>query len=159
MTCIAPCLWFDGKAEEAAKLYVSLLPNSKIDKVVHAPGDSPSGNRGDVLVVEFTLDGRPFQALNGGPMFKFTEAISMAVSVEGQAETDRLWNALIADGGAPSQCGWLKDKFGLSWQIVPKELIRLMTDPDPARAQRAMGAMMKMQKIDIATIEAAAAGR
>ncbi len=158
MTSITPCLWSDGRAEQAATFYVSLFPDSKIDSVMRAPADYPAGKQGDVVLVEFTLAGRAFQGLNGGPEFKFTEAISMSIGVDGQAEVDRLWAALIADGGTPGQCGWLKDKFGMSWQVVPSELERLMRDPDPARARRAMLAMMQMTKIDVAALEAAAAG-
>lgn len=158
MTSISPCLWFDGQAEQAASLYVSLFADSRIDKVARAPADYPAGKRGDVLLVEFTLAGRRFQALNGGPKFRFTEAISMSIAADGQAEVDRLWEALTADGGVPGQCGWLKDRFGLSWQVVPREMGRLMGDPDPARAKRAMQAMMRMTKIDLAAIEAAAGG-
>ncbi|CAN5127148.1 VOC family protein [soil metagenome] len=156
MTDIAPCLWFDRQGEEAARFYVSLLPDSRIDHIQHALSDYPNGKVGDVLLVEFTLCGRPYQALNGGPNFHFTEAISLSISVDGQAEVDRLWDALIADGGEPVGCSWLKDKYGLSWQIVPKELTALMKDPDRGRAKRAMDAMMTMVKIDVAGIKAAA---
>ncbi|MBV8685669.1 MAG: VOC family protein [Alphaproteobacteria bacterium] len=156
MPSIATCLWFDKQAEEAANFYVSLFPDSRIDKIDRSPADYPNGKAGDVLVVEFTLGGRPFIALNGGPEFTFDEAISMSVSVEGQAETDRYWEALTADGGQPSVCGWLKDRYGLSWQIVPKELTRLLSDSDRDRAKRAMEAMMKMGKIDIAELQRAA---
>lgn len=156
MTSITPCLWFDGQAEEAAAFYVSLFPDSRIDNVARAPADYPAGKRGDVLMVEFTLAGRRFQGLNGGPEFKFSEAVSMSIAVDGQAEVDRLWDRLIADGGAPGRCGWLKDKYGLSWQVVPREMARLMGGPDPGRAKRAMEAMMRMAKIDLAVLEAAA---
>jgi predicted 3-demethylubiquinone-9 3-methyltransferase (glyoxalase superfamily) len=156
MTSITPCLWFDRQGEEAANFYVSLLPNSRIDSVQRSPADYPNGKAGDALMVSFTLDGRPFSALNGGPQAGFTEAVSMQVIVEGQAEVDRLWNGLSADGGAPGQCGWLKDKYGLSWQIVPKELMRLLGDGDRGRARRAMQAMMDMTRIDIAILERAA---
>ena len=158
MTSIAPCLWFDGQAEAAATFYVGLFAYARIDRVMRAPDDYPSGKRGDVLLVEFTLAGRQFQALNGGPAFKFTEAVSMSIATDDQDETDRLWDALIADGGAPSQCGWVKDKFGLSWQVVPNGFTQLMADPDPARAQRAMAAMMTMTKLDLAAMKAAASG-
>ncbi|HEY0412079.1 MAG TPA: VOC family protein [Allosphingosinicella sp.] len=156
MASLSTCLWFDKQAEEAANFYVSLLPDSRVRNVNRSPADYPNGQKGDVLVVEFTLDGRPFMALNGGPNFKFDEAISMVVTTDGQAETDFYWDALLADGGEPSMCGWLKDRFGLSWQVTPKQLPRLLGDPDRARAKRAMEAMMKMVKIDIAALEAAA---
>jgi 2-polyprenyl-6-hydroxyphenyl methylase/3-demethylubiquinone-9 3-methyltransferase len=158
MKGITPCLWFDGQAEEAATFYASLLPDSTVDGVNRAPSDFPGGKRGDALVVEFTLLGRPFQGLNGGPQFPFTEAISLSVSTEDQAETDRLWDALIAGGGSPSRCGWLKDRFGLSWQIVPLPLVKMMTDPDKEAARRATEAMLKMDRLDIAVAAKAFAG-
>jgi predicted 3-demethylubiquinone-9 3-methyltransferase (glyoxalase superfamily) len=158
MSKITPCLWYDGKAEEAANFYVSLLPDSRVDKVVRSPADTPSGPEGYVLLVEFTLAGQPYIGLNGGPQFPFTEAVSFIVKTADQAETDRLWDALIADGGEESVCGWLKDRWGLSWQITPERLLELMADSDRGRAKRAMEAMMKMRKIDIAAIEAAANG-
>jgi predicted 3-demethylubiquinone-9 3-methyltransferase (glyoxalase superfamily) len=154
---IAPCLWFDGRAEEAARLYTSLLPDSRIDAVHRAPADYPSGRKGDVLTVEFTLAGRPFVGLNGGPYFTFNEAVSFQLFCDDQAEIDRLTAALSAVPEA-EQCGWVKDRFGLSWQIVPRRLRELMADPDPARAQRAMQAMMGMKRLDIAALERAAAG-
>lgn len=156
MSKIQPCLWYDGTAEEAANFYVSLLPDSRIDNVVKSPADTPSGPKGYVLLVEFTLAGQKFVGLNGGPQFPFTEAVSFQILTEDQAETDRLWNALTADGGQESECSWLKDRWGLSWQIVPKRLLELLADKDPGRAQRAMEAMMQMRKIDIATVERAA---
>ena len=159
MAKITPCLWFDGKAEEAAAFYVKLLPDSRIDHVVRSPIETPSGPAGMVLVVEFTLAGQAFTGLNGGPQFPFTEAVSFQIACEDQAEVDRLWDALLADGGAPGPCGWLKDRFGLSWQIVPKRLYELIKDPDPERARRGMSAMMKMSKIEIAGLEAAADSR
>jgi len=155
MSTITPCLWFDGTAEEAANFYASLLPDSHVDSVHRAPGDYPSGKAGDVLTVEFTLMGQPFMGLNGGPHFKFNEAISFQIPVDTQAEVDRLSNALSAVPEA-EQCGWVKDRFGLSWQIVPHQLTRLLSDPDPARARRAFEAMMQMKRIDIATLEEAA---
>lgn len=158
MSKITPCLWFDGQAEEAARRYVSLLPNSRIDHVGRAPSDFPGGREGDVLLVDFTLAGCSYQGLNGGPAFPFTEAVSFSISTADQAETDRLWDALIEGGGAASECGWLKDRWGVSWQIVPEALARLLKDPDPARARRAMNAMLAMTKIDIAAIVAAADG-
>jgi predicted 3-demethylubiquinone-9 3-methyltransferase (glyoxalase superfamily) len=157
MSNIAPCLWFDGKAEEAANFYVSLFSDSHLDAVHRAPSDYPSGKAGDVLIVEFTLMGRPFTGLNGGPLFQFNEAISFQIPVETQAEADRLADELSAVPEA-EQCGWVKDRFGVSWQIVPRQLIRLIGDPDPARARRAFAAMMEMKRIDIAALERAADG-
>jgi predicted 3-demethylubiquinone-9 3-methyltransferase (glyoxalase superfamily) len=154
MSKIAPCLWFDGNAEEAASVYVSLLPDSHVDKVVRSPADTPSGPEGSVLVVEFTLAGQRFIALNGGPLFHFNEAISFTIDCADQAEVDRLWEALSADEAA-EQCGWLKDRFGLSWQIIPSALPKLLGDPDPDRARRVMQAMLQMKKIDIAALERA----
>ena len=130
MSKISPCLWFDGQAEEAAALYTSLFPNSRIERVNRSPGETPSGPEGMVLTVDFTLDGEPFIALNGGPDFQFNEAVSFSIDCEDQAEVDRYWDALIADGGEPSVCGWLKDRFGVSWQVVPKVL------PEYLRADR-----------------------
>ncbi|MEA2998512.1 MAG: hypothetical protein QOK17_345 [Sphingomonadales bacterium] len=158
MTSITPCLWFDGQAEEAATLYASIFPDSRVDKVQRAPADYPSGKAGNALTVEFTLMGRPFLGLNGGPHFKFSEAVSFSISCEDQAEVDRYWEALTAGGGEPSRCGWCKDRFGLSWQVVPKALPRLLGDPDRARAGRAMQAMIKMGKLDVAALERAADG-
>jgi len=155
MTTITPCLWFDGNAEEAARFYASLLPDSSVDKVHRAPGDYPSGKAGDVLTVEFTLMGRPFVGLNGGPQFAFNEAVSFQIPVDTQAEVDRLSDALSAVPQA-EQCGWVKDRFGLSWQIVPALLMRLIADADPVRAKRAFEAMMKMKRIDIAILESVA---
>jgi predicted 3-demethylubiquinone-9 3-methyltransferase (glyoxalase superfamily) len=154
---IAPCLWFDGQAEEAAEFYVSLLPDSHVDAVHRAPADYPSGKTGDVLTVEFTLAGRKFVGLNGGPHFIFNEAVSFQIYCEDQGEVDRLTAALSAVPEA-EQCGWVKDEFGLSWQIVPRRLLALMTDPDPAKARRAMQAMLTMKRIDIAAVERAAEG-
>jgi predicted 3-demethylubiquinone-9 3-methyltransferase (glyoxalase superfamily) len=156
---VIPCLWYDGQAEAAAKLYTSLLPNSKIDKVVRSPADNPSGPAGMVLVVEFTLAGNKYVGLNGGPQFPFTEAVSFQIMCEDQAEVDRLWKALTADGGAESECGWLKDRWGLSWQIIPQRMIDLLADPNPDRARRAMEAMMTMRKINISAVERAADGK
>lgn len=154
---IVPCLWFDGQAEEAASLYVSLLPDSHIDRVTRAPGDYPNGHEGNALTVEFTLAGRAYMALNGGPMFKFTEALSLQIIVDDQAEVERLTDALSAVPEA-EQCGWLKDRYGLSWQIVPRRLPELLADPDPAKTKRVFEAMMEMHRIDIAALERAAAG-
>ena len=156
MSRISPFLWFDDQAEEAANLYVSIFPNSKITGSTRYSAVGP-GPAGSVMTVSFELDGLPVTALNGGPHFKFTEAISMSVDCADQGEVDRYWDQLIADGGQPSRCGWLKDRFGLSWQIVPRALPRLLQDPDRAKAQRVMGAMLKMSKLDVATLEAAAA--
>jgi predicted 3-demethylubiquinone-9 3-methyltransferase (glyoxalase superfamily) len=157
MSGITPCLWFDGNAEEAAEFYASLFPNSHVDVVHRAPSDYPSGKAGDVLMVEFKLMGQPFTALNGGPQFRFNEAISFQIPVETQAEADRVVNALSAVPEA-EQCGWIKDRFGVSWQIVPRQLIRLIGDADRTRARRAFEAMMQMKRIDIAAIERAADG-
>lgn len=158
MSKISPCLWFDGKAEEAARFYVSLLPGSRIDNVMRSSVDTPGGQVGGVLLVEFTLAGASYQALNGGPGHPFTQAISLSVNCEDQAEVDRLWEALTADGGTPVQCGWLTDRYGLSWQIVPKGFVEIMRDADPARAKRAMTAMMDMVKLDVAALRRAADG-
>jgi len=156
MSRIIPCLWYDGDGEAAATFYVSLLPDSRIDRVMRSPVDTPSGPVDTVLTVEFTLAGQAYMALNGGPQFPFTEAVSLQVLTDDQTETDRLWDALIADGGQASDCGWLKDRWGLSWQITPRRLMALITDPDRGRAGRAMAAMMTMQKIDIAALDHAA---
>lgn len=158
MPKVTPCLWFDSDAEEAAKLYTSLFPNSKIGKIARYPEGLPGDRTGQVMTVEFELDGSPFTGLNGGPMFKFSEAVSFQIYVDDQAELDRYWNGLLADGGEESQCGWLKDRFGLSWQVVPKRMGELMASPDRAAAGRVADAMMKMRKLDIATLEAAAKG-
>jgi predicted 3-demethylubiquinone-9 3-methyltransferase (glyoxalase superfamily) len=146
---VYPCLWFDGKAEEAATFYCSLLPDSRIDKVWRSPADTPSGPAGDVLLVDFTVAGQQLQALDGGPDFRFNEAVSLVIECDDQAEVDRLWDTLTADGGEPGPCGWLKDRYGLSWQIVPKELNEMLDDPDTAAAARAMEAMLKMGKIEV----------
>jgi predicted 3-demethylubiquinone-9 3-methyltransferase (glyoxalase superfamily) len=155
---ISPCLWFDGDAEAAATLYTALFPDSRIDSIDRAPADTPSGPKGSVLTVAFTLGDRSFIALNGGPEFTFSEAISMSVDCEDQAEVDRYWDALLADGGEPSVCGWLKDRFGLSWQIVPRRMTELFAGDDRAGAERAMQAMLQMTKIDLAEIERAYRG-
>ncbi len=157
MSGITPCLWFDGDAEEAARFYASLFPDSHVDAVHRAPGDYPSGKAGDVLLVEFTLMGRPFTGLNGGPQFQFNEAISFQIPVETQVEADRFADALSAVPEA-EQCGWVKDRFGVSWQIVPRQLMSLIGDADRTRAKRVFGAMMQMKRIDIAAIERAADG-
>lgn len=154
---IIPCLWFDKQAEEAARFYVSLLPDSRIDEVQTAPGDYPSGKAGDVLLVEFTLAGHRYTALNGGPYFNFNEAISLQIECEDQAEVDRLWDALSAVPES-EQCGWVKDRYGLSWQITPRILTELMADGAPDVKVRVFNAMMQMKKLDVAAIEAAAKG-
>lgn len=155
---IAACLWFDGIAEEAAHFYAETFPDSSVDAVHRSPMDYPDGKEGDALMVEFTVLGKPFLGLNGGPHFKFDEAVSFMVYTDSQEETDRYWNAIVGNGGAESACGWCKDKFGLSWQITPRALMKATTNPDRAAAKRAMEAMMQMGKIDIATIEAAIRG-
>ncbi len=155
---IATCLWFDKNAEEAANFYAATFPNSRVTAVTRSPSDYPSGKAGDVLTVEFTVLGQPFVGLNGGPVFNFDEAISFQVFTDTQDETDRYWNAIVGGGGQESECGWCKDKFGLSWQIVPRALTEALHDPDAAAAKRAMDAMMTMKKIDIARIEAARRG-
>ena len=158
MTRIVPCLWFDGTAEEAAAFYARTFPDSHLDAVHRSPADNPSVGAGQVLTVEFTVLGMPFLGLNGGPHFKFSEAVSFQVYTNNQEETDRYWHAIVDNGGEESECGWCKDRFGLSWQIVPRVLHEAVTDPDTAAAKRAMEAMMTMRKIDIAAIKAARAG-
>ncbi len=152
------CIWYDGAALEAARFYAETFPNSVVGAVHRAPADYPSGKEGDVLTVEFTVMGIPCLGLNGGPMFQHSEAFSFQVATDDQAETDRLWNAIIQHGGQASQCGWCKDKWGLSWQITPRALMEAMADPDRAVAKRVFQAMMEMTKIDIAAIQAARAG-
>jgi len=158
MSKIAPCLWFDGEAEEAAEFYVSLLPNSRIDQVQRNVTDGPAGKTGTVLVIAFTLAGQRFLALNGGTRFEYTPAISFQVDCADQAEVDRLWDAL-SDGGSAERCGWVRDRYGVSWQIVPTVLPKLLGDRDTAKAQRVMQAMLQMGKLDIAHLEAAHAGQ
>jgi predicted 3-demethylubiquinone-9 3-methyltransferase (glyoxalase superfamily) len=155
MQKFSTCLWFDTKAEEAATFYVSLFDDSEVTNVQRLDG-TPSGD--NVALVFFRLAGNEFMAINGGPQFPFTEAVSIHVGVENQAEVDRLWTALTTDGGEEGQCGWLKDRFGLSWQVIPDRMGELLSDPDPERSQRAMQAMLKMQKIDLEVMEAAANG-
>ena len=152
------CIWYDGTALEAATFYASTFPDSMVKAVHHAPGDYPSGKEGAVLTVQFTVMGIPCLGLNGGPAFTHTEAFSFQVATDDQAETDRLWNAIIENGGQASACGWCKDRWGLSWQITPRALTDAITDPDRAAAKRAFDAMMQMTRIDIATIEAARRG-
>ena len=155
---ITTVLWFDMVGQEAAEFYVSLLPDSRIDQIITAPSDNPSSKEGSVLVVDFTLAGRKYSALNGGPNFKPNESVSFMIVTEDQEETDRLWNAIVGNGGAESACGWCKDKWGFNWQISPRILLDLLTDPDRDRSRRGFEAMMTMKKIDIATIQAAAEG-
>ena len=152
------CLWYDRDALEAATFYASIFPDSAVKAVHHAPSDYPSGKAGDVLTVEFTVLGIPCIGLNGGPAFKHSEAFSFQVATDDQAETDRLWNAIVGNGGQESACGWCKDKWGLSWQITPRVLTEAMADPDRAVAKRVFEAMMQMGKIDVAKIEAARRG-
>ena len=158
MPKLFPCLWFDGNAEEAAQFYVTLLPDSQVDKVWRSPADTPAGPAGTVLTVDFTLDGQKVQGLNGGPDFTFSEAVSFVVDCDDQDEVDRLWEVLSADGGEPGPCGWVKDRFGLPWQIVPRRLQELLDDADSDRARRAMEAMLTMGKIQVAELERAADG-
>ena len=152
------CIWYDKDALDAATFYAKTFPNSEVKAVHKAPGDYPSGKQGDVITVEFTVMGIPCLGLNGGPAFKQTEAFSFQVATDDQAETDRLWNAIVRNGGQESACGWCKDKWGVSWQITPRVLIAAISDPDHAAAKRAWEAMMEMGKIDIAKIEAARRG-
>jgi predicted 3-demethylubiquinone-9 3-methyltransferase (glyoxalase superfamily) len=158
MNTITPCLWFDGTAEEAANFYVSLLPDSRIDAVLRSPSDYPSGKAGDVITVEFTLMGRPFVGLNGGPFFKFNEAVSLQIPVDTQADADQLTDALSAVPDSEI-CGWVKDRYGLSWQILPRQLSKLLYGKDTSRAKRAFDALMQMKRIDIAALERAAEGQ
>jgi predicted 3-demethylubiquinone-9 3-methyltransferase (glyoxalase superfamily) len=157
MDTITTCLWFDTEGEEAATFYTSIVPNSRITNVARYNAAGPR-EEGTVMTVNFELNGAPFFALNGGPQFTFTEAISLQIVCDDQAEVDRLWDALTADGGEEGQCGWLKDRFGLSWQIVPRALMTLTGDPDREKAGRVVQAMLGMQKIDVAELERAAAG-
>lgn len=158
MPGLAPCLWFDREAEAAADFYCAVFPNSKVTEVARYPEGFPGDRAGQVLTVAFELDGKPFTGLNGGPDFTFSEAISFQIDVETQAELDRYWNALLAGGGQESMCGWLKDRFGVSWQAVPTQLAKLMASPDREAAGRVAHAMMQMVKLDIAKLEAAAEG-
>lgn len=155
---ITPCLWFDTQAEDAAKLYCSIFPNSKITAISRFPdaGQEVHGKpAGSVMVAAFVLDGQPFTALNGGPQFKHSEAVSFQIMCETQADIDHFWSRLTADGGQEGPCGWLKDKFGVSWQVVPTAIPRMMSDPDPAKPARVMNAFMQMKKLDIAALERA----
>lgn len=151
------CLWYDGAAEEAARFYADTFPDSRVTAVHHAPADYPDGKKGQVLTVEFTVLGIPCIGLNGGSTFKHSEAFSFQVMTEDQAETDRYWNAIVNNGGIESQCGWCKDKWGLSWQITPRILSEAVSNPDKAAAKRAFEAMMKMKKIEVEVIKAALA--
>src|SRR5918996_2775583 len=153
------CVWYDKDAEAAARFYAKTFPDSAVGAIWHAPSDYPSGKKGDVLVVEFTVAGVSCVGLNGGPQFKQTEAFSFQIATEDQEETDRYWNAIVSNGGQESACGWCKDKWGVSWQITPIALTKAVTDPNRAAAKRAFDAMMTMTKIDVAAIEAAHRGR
>jgi predicted 3-demethylubiquinone-9 3-methyltransferase (glyoxalase superfamily) len=159
MPSITPSLWFDGRAEEAAAFYVSIFPDSRIDGISRSPADNPSTKAGDVLLVSFTLAGQRFVGINGGPQFPFTEAVSFEIDCEDQAEVDRYWAALVEGGGEHGQCGWLRDRFGLSWQVVPAEMAAYLGGPDAAGAARAMEAMLRMQKLDVAKLREAYQGR
>ncbi len=152
------CLWYDGEALEAATFYASTFPDSAVGRVMRAPADFPSGRQGDILTVEFSVLGIPCVGLNGGPAFRHNEAFSFQVATDDQAETDRYWDAIVGNGGEESACGWCRDRWGVSWQISPRVLLEAIADPDPAAARRAFEAMMTMQRIDIAAIEAALRG-
>lgn len=158
MSKISPCLWFNGQAEEAAEFYTGILPDSRIDKVVRSASDTPSGEKGSVLTVDFTLGGQKFVGLNGGPDFTFNEAISFVIDCQDQAEVDRYWDALVEGGGEHGPCGWLKDRFGVSWQVVPRQLQEYIEGSDPAAAERAMKAMLQMSKIEVEKLREAYEG-
>ena len=157
MPKITPFLWFDNQAEEAAKFYVSIFKNSRIVSITRY-GDAGPGPKGSIMTVIFELDGQPFIALNAGPHFKFNEAISFVIDCKTQKQVDAYWDKLTSGGGQPSMCGWLKDKYGLSWQVTPTKLSKLLADPDPKKSKRVMEAMLKMQKIEIPVLEKAAKG-
>jgi predicted 3-demethylubiquinone-9 3-methyltransferase (glyoxalase superfamily) len=157
MQKITPFLWYSKEAEQAAAFYASIFPDSRVTRVVTMPSDSPSGQAGPVKVVDFVLAGQSFTAMTAGPLDPFNHAVSFVVNCEDQAEIDRYWNVLL-QGGKPEQCGWLKDRFGVSWQVVPTILVEMLSNPDRAKAKRASDAMMKMVKLDIATLKAAFAG-
>ncbi|WP_404372203.1 VOC family protein [Sphingomonas sp. MMS24-J45] len=156
---IAAFLWYDGAAEEAATFYAATFPDSRVDAVHRAPGDFPAGQQGQVLTVEFTVCGMPFVAMNGGPGHPHSDAVSFQIYTDDQSETDRLWNAIVGNGGSENACGWCKDKWGISWQITPRGLMKAFSHPDRAAAKRGFEAMMTMRKIDVAAIEAAVAGQ
>ena len=158
MKPLTPCLWFDGQAEDAATFYTGIFPDGRIDSVDRSPGEVPGGETGAVMTVNFTINGMQFIGLNGGPDYSFNEAISFMVHCEDQAEVDRYWEALTAGGGEPGPCGWLKDRFGVSWQVIPKQLFETIGGSDRAGADRALQAMLKMHKIDVAALQAAYAG-
>jgi predicted 3-demethylubiquinone-9 3-methyltransferase (glyoxalase superfamily) len=159
MSKISPCLWFNGEAEEAARFYVSLLPDSRIEHIQHNPIDGPAGKAGTVLVVEFTLAGQRYMVLNGGMRFEYTHAVSFKIDCADQAEVDRLWEALSSNGGQVERCGWLRDRYGVFWQVVPSVLPQLLGGPDRAGAQRAMQAMLQMGKLDVAALRRAYEGK
>ncbi|MGE0210209.1 MAG: VOC family protein [Parvibaculaceae bacterium] len=159
MSKISPCLWYNGDAEEAVNFYVSLLPDSRVIHVQKNVMDSPSGKDGSVLVIYFTLAGQTFLALNGGSKEDYGHALSLSIDCEDQKEVDRIWDAILKNGGKALECSWIRDRWGVPWQVVPKALPKLMADPDPAKAKRVMEAMLKMVKIDVAAIEAAYAGK
>ena len=158
MNRITPNLWFDGDAEEAASFYASVFPDSRVDRVIQSPADNPSTKKGEVVLVQFTLCGQPFAGINGGPQFPFSEAISFAIECEDQVELDHFWERLTADGGSPGRCGWCKDRFGVSWQVTPKRLKEMFESPDHDAAERAMQAMLGMDKIEVRVLEQAFAG-
>ena len=158
MSKIVPCLWYGDEAEEAAKFYVSLVPDSRIDNVQRSPADYPHGKAGQVIVVEFTLAGQRFMALNGGMRMEYTHAVSFVIDCADQQEVDRVWDKILSHGGKAEQCGWIRDRYGVAWQIVPSALPKLLGGPDKAGARRAMQAMLEMVKLDVATLERAYAG-
>ena len=158
MSKITPCLWFNGTAEEAAQFYLSIFPESRIDRIHRAAADNPSSSAGDVLTVDFTLAGQPFIGLNGGPEFQFSEAVSFSIDCADQVEVNRYWDALVQGGGEHSVCGWLKDRFGVSWQVIPRQLLEMLDGPDREGAARAMRAMLEMTKIDIEKLREAYEG-
>ena len=159
MSKLVPCMWFNGDAEEAAKFYVSLVPNSVITSVQHNVADNPSGKEGSVLVVEFTVAGQPLVALSGGIKVDYTHALSLMIHCDDQAQVDSVWNAFLANGGKEQQCGWIYDRYGVSWQVVPKVMFEFLTNPDKAAAARAMQAMMKMVKLDVDVLRRAFEGK
>ncbi|RXF74636.1 VOC family protein [Hansschlegelia zhihuaiae] len=159
MSKISPCLWFVDDAEEAANFYVSLLPGSRIDHIARSPSDYPGGKQGSVLLVQFTLAGQTFQALNAGSKVDYTDALSLSLECEDQAEVDRVWAKILESGGREIQCGWIHDRWGVRWQIVPRAMIEMLNSSDSAAAKRAFEAMMDMMKLDVATLKAAFAGK